>query len=99
VLAIPRQQVLDLVSGSETDVKGINSGFLREPTSPNQLASQLCRLVGDRKGRDAAQCPQSAGTRGRVAHGSLVQNDLRDEQPIRSSGSSTIAGPVVDAPR
>jgi len=76
VLAVPRQQIFDLVSGSDTDMKGIDGRLLRERTSPNQLAREPSRLVGDRESRNASQYPQSAGTCCRVAYTSLVPNDL-----------------------
>jgi hypothetical protein len=67
------------VSGGNANVKGINRRLPRERTSPNQLASEASRLVGDGKRRNAAQCPQSAETCSLVAGASLVPNDLRDE--------------------
>jgi hypothetical protein len=42
------------MGGSDADVKGINRRLPREHTSPNQLASELSRLVGNRKSRNPA---------------------------------------------
>jgi hypothetical protein len=67
------------VSGCDTDVKGINGCLLRERTSPNQLAGEPSRFVGDGERRNAAQRPQSAETCSLFADASLVPNDLRDE--------------------
>jgi hypothetical protein len=67
------------VGGGDADVKGINRRLPRERASPNQLASEASRFVGDGKRRNAAQRPQSAKTCSPVADASLVPNDLRDE--------------------
>jgi len=67
------------VGGSNADVKGINRRLPRERTSPNQLASEASRFVGDAERRDAAQRPQPTKTCSLLADASLVPNDLRDE--------------------
>ena len=46
VLAVPRQEVLNLVSGCNADVKRIDGGFLRERPAPHKFLGKSGGLVG-----------------------------------------------------
>ncbi len=87
VLAVLRQQIVDLMSGRDADVKRIYRRLLRQDTALNPLASKLGRLVSERENRNPAECPQPAGTRNPIADSSLIENDLRDKQTVETPPS------------
>lgn len=76
VLAVPRQQVVDLVSGGDADVKGIDRRLLREGTPPNQFAGESSRLIADCERRNSVNDPQPSSACGPVAFSGLIANDL-----------------------
>ena len=76
MLAVPRQEVVDPVSRRDTDVKGIDSGLLRERALPNQLARELCGGLRESKNRNPAKCLHPAGALDRITGPSFIEHQL-----------------------
>ena len=66
MLAVPRQQVVDLVSRRDADVKGIDGGLLRQRALSNQLTCEVCGGFGEGNNRNPAKCPQPTGALDRI---------------------------------
>ena len=82
VLAVPRQEVRNLVSGCNADVKRIHGGFPRECPAPHKFLGKSGGLVGNGQGWNSSKRLQPASTCAGIPESGLVPNDLRGEQPI-----------------
>jgi hypothetical protein len=76
VLAVPRQQIVDLVSGGNPNMKCVDSGFLREGATPNQFTGERGGLFGDCEARNPPKRPQSASPRRHIPERGLISNNL-----------------------
>jgi hypothetical protein len=68
-------QVVDLVSGRDADVKGINGRLLRQGALPNQVARKLRGRFGERENRNPAKGPQPTVPHDRVASPSFISTN------------------------
>jgi len=80
VLAVPRQQVVDAVDGSDGDVKRIGRGLPWDRTAADQVFGDGDSFVAQRQDGDALDRRQAETRRVRVARFGLLFDKLGDDQ-------------------
>lgn len=76
VPAIPSQQKLNLMDGRHADMKCVDSGFLRQRNTLNQLPPETQRIIGNIKQRQPLQHCQPLARCFRIPGASLLQNEI-----------------------
>lgn len=97
MLAVPGQEVVDLMRGRDRNMKSVNRRLFRQCTSMNQFVRQCRCLVSERETWNPANGRQPAGPHNRIAKSGLVEHRLRDEQIVGTPAAPPAASDCLVA--